>query len=157
VHCRFLCGYSLFHSSCKLQSTVKEILQLCNLITQPRSWMRERTLSPYLWTLRSPGIDSKESIPTTYVSWRPGTIAIFVVPARQAGGIDASDSIPGLLKCLQIRALDLIEMPSWGGIFKLLWSPGIDCKESIPPAYLALAGRYDNRLSKSHPSSQRLF
>jgi hypothetical protein len=28
-------------------------------------------------------------------------------------------------------------------IFKRLWSPGIDSKEWIPPAYL-LAGRYDN-------------
>jgi hypothetical protein len=31
-----------------------------------------------------------------------------------------------------------------GGIFKLLRSPGIDTKESIPPANVAWAGRYDN-------------
>ncbi len=31
------------------------------------------------------------------------------------------------------------------GIFKLLKSPGIDSKESIPPAYVAWrVGRYDN-------------
>ncbi len=30
------------------------------------------------------------------------------------------------------------------GIFKPLWRPGIDAKASIPPAYVALAGRYDN-------------
>ncbi len=30
-----------------------------------------------------------------------------------------------------------------GGILKLLWSPGIDSKEFIPPAY-ALAGLYNN-------------
>ncbi len=31
------------------------------------------------------------------------------------------------------------------GIFKPLWSPGIDAKASIPPAYVcSLAGRYDN-------------
>ncbi len=29
-------------------------------------------------------------------------------------------------------------------IFKRLWSPGIDSKEWIRPAYVALAGRYDN-------------
>jgi hypothetical protein len=29
------------------------------------------------------------------------------------------------------------------GIFKPLWSPGIDAKASIPPAY-AWRGRYDN-------------
>jgi hypothetical protein len=32
------------------------------------------------------------------------------------------------------------------GIFKLLWSPGIDSREWIPPAYVlcSLVGRYDN-------------
>ncbi len=25
---------------------------------------------------------------------------------------------------------------AWGGIFKLLWSPEIDSKESIPPVYV---------------------
>ena len=37
---------------------------------------------------------------------------------------------------------DLLQSPS----FKLLWSPGIESKESIPPAYVAwrVAGRYDN-------------
>jgi hypothetical protein len=34
---------------------------------------------------------------------------------------------------------------SWAGIFKPLWSPGIDAKASIPPAYLcSMAGRYEN-------------
>jgi len=41
---------------------------------------------------------------------------------------------------------DLTSFFSRGGIFKLLWSPGIDSKESIPPAYVALAGRYDNSI-----------
>jgi hypothetical protein len=35
--------------------------------------------------LRSPGIDSEESIPPTYVTWRAGTKSRVVVPARQAG------------------------------------------------------------------------
>ncbi len=42
-----------------------------------------------------------------FQAWRAGTTTLFVVQARQAswvGGIDSSDSIPGLLKCLQIRA-----------------------------------------------------
>jgi hypothetical protein len=41
--------------------------------------------------LRSPGIDSKESIPPAYVAWRTGTTNRVVVPTRQ--GIDS-----GLLK-----------------------------------------------------------
>jgi hypothetical protein len=28
--------------------------------------------------------------------------------------------------------------------FKFLWTPGIDSKELIPPAYVAYTGRYDN-------------
>ncbi len=68
---------------------------------------------------------SKESIPPAFVtrartckpfkeprnrfpSWRSGTTTLFVGPARQttkAGGIDFSESIPGLHKRLQIRAL----------------------------------------------------
>ncbi len=35
--------------------------------------------------LRSPGIDSKESIQAAYVAWRPGTSNRVLVPARQAG------------------------------------------------------------------------
>jgi hypothetical protein len=35
--------------------------------------------------LRSPGIDSKESIPPAYVAWRAGTSNEVVVPALQAG------------------------------------------------------------------------
>jgi hypothetical protein len=52
--------------------------------------------------LRSPGIDS-----------RPGgshSTTLFVVPDRQAtlaGGVYPSESIPGLLKRLQIRSLDI--------------------------------------------------
>jgi hypothetical protein len=42
-------------------------------------------------------IFAQESIPPAYVAWRPGTITLFVVPARPAGGIDYSESIPGLL------------------------------------------------------------
>ncbi len=43
--------------------------------------------------LRRPGINSEDSIPPAYVTWRAGTKNIVVVPARQAG-----ESIPGLLK-----------------------------------------------------------
>jgi hypothetical protein len=34
--------------------------------------------------LRSPGIDTKEPIPTVYVAWQAGTTTLFEVPARQA-------------------------------------------------------------------------
>ncbi len=49
--------------------------------------------------LRSPGIDSKESIPTAYVAWRAGASNRVVVPARQA-----ENRFQGSLKGLQIRA-----------------------------------------------------
>jgi hypothetical protein len=42
-----------------------------------------------------------------FLAWRTGMTTLYVVPARQAtqaGGTDSSESIPGLLKCLQIRA-----------------------------------------------------
>ncbi len=42
--------------------------------------------------LRSPGIDSKKSIPPAYVAWRVGTITLFVVPARQATKAEGIDS-----------------------------------------------------------------
>ncbi len=54
-------------------------------------------------SLRSPGIDSKVSIPPAYVALRAGMIILFALLAarlhRQA------ESIPCLLKGLQIRAL----------------------------------------------------
>jgi hypothetical protein len=46
--------------------------------------------------LRSPRIDSQSGEPLY-------TTTLFVVPARQASGIDSSESIPGLHKRLQIR------------------------------------------------------
>jgi hypothetical protein len=58
-----------------------------------------------LW---SPGIDSKVSIPPTYVAWRAGTTNRVIVPALQAtlaSGIDTLESIPGLLKGLKIPPL----------------------------------------------------
>ncbi len=52
--------------------------------------------------LRSPGIDSDESIPPAYVTWRVSSMTNrVVVPARQAGNRFLSS-----LKCLQIRAQD---------------------------------------------------
>ncbi len=50
--------------------------------------------------LRSPGIDSKESIPPAYVAWRADTSNRVVVPACQA-----INRFLGSLKGLQIRAL----------------------------------------------------
>ncbi len=58
--------------------------------------------------LCSLGIDYKESIPSAYVAWQAGTTNRVAIPARQAklaGGIDSLESIPGLLKSLQIWAL----------------------------------------------------
>ncbi len=44
--------------------------------------------------LRSPGIDSEETLPPDYIVWQAGTTDWVVVPVRQA----AWKSIPGLLK-----------------------------------------------------------
>jgi hypothetical protein len=65
--------------------------------------------------LRSPGIDSNESIPPAYITWRDGTSNRVVVPARQAWNrflgslkglqIKAWNRFLGSLKGLQIRAL----------------------------------------------------
>ncbi len=49
--------------------------------------------------LRSPGIDSEETIPPAYVSWQARTANRVLVPARQAG-----NRFLGSLKGLQIRA-----------------------------------------------------
>jgi hypothetical protein len=51
---------------------------------------------------RSPGIDSRESIPTAYVAWRAGTSNRVVVPARQAW-----NRFLGFLKGLQTPAQSL--------------------------------------------------
>jgi hypothetical protein len=57
--------------------------------------------------LRSPDIDSKVSILPALVAWRASTttqLDVPVHPATYAGGIDSLESIPGLLKHLEIRA-----------------------------------------------------
>jgi hypothetical protein len=53
--------------------------------------------------LRSPRIDSKESIAPAFVAWRAGTSNRVVVPTRQAG-----NRFLGSLKGLQIRALHTV-------------------------------------------------
>jgi hypothetical protein len=65
-----------------------------------RAWARIFKL------LRTPGIDSTELIPQNL---SPLSIAMVVVPARQAtytGGIDSFESILVLPKSLKIRALE---------------------------------------------------
>jgi hypothetical protein len=57
--------------------------------------------------LRSPGIDSKESIPPDYVAWRAGMTNRAVVPARRAG-----NRFQGFLKGLKIRTL-MLRLASW--------------------------------------------
>ncbi len=57
-------------------------------------------------SLRSSGIDSKESILPAYVAWRASTSNRVVVPARLTGNLFL-DSLKGL----QIRALLLMYMP----------------------------------------------
>ncbi len=55
--------------------------------------------------LRSPGIDSKKLIPPAYVAWLAGTITnLFYRPDRLH---KLAESIPGLLKHLQIRVLSV--------------------------------------------------
>ncbi len=48
-----------------------------------------------------------ESVPSAQIAWRYCAITPFVIPAcqdTQGGGIRSLESIPGLLKCLQIQA-----------------------------------------------------
>jgi hypothetical protein len=52
-----------------------------------------------------------------FSAWRDGATTLFVVPARQgnkAGGIDFSESIPGLHKRSQIRAQNTIQFAELG-------------------------------------------
>jgi hypothetical protein len=53
--------------------------------------------------LRSPGIDSKESVPPAYQAWRAGTTIKVFVPAHHA-----QNRFLGSFKGLQIRALRLL-------------------------------------------------
>ncbi len=57
--------------------------------------------------LRSPGIDSEESIPPAYEAWRAGTTNRVIVPAGQA-----ENRFLGSIKGLQIRAQ---LMDNWTG------------------------------------------
>jgi hypothetical protein len=57
-------------------------------------------LSPYLRPFKE--------LRNRFPAWRTGTTTLYVVPPRQAtkaSGIDSSESMPGLYKRLQIRAL----------------------------------------------------
>ncbi len=50
----------------------------------------------------------------------------------------------GIFKRLRSPRIDFAAYVAWACIFKLLWSWGIDSQKSIPPAYIAWRGRYDN-------------
>jgi hypothetical protein len=56
--------------------------------------------------LRSPGIDSKKSIPPTYVAWRAGTTTLFVLPGPP--GYIGWGNRSWTLNRLQIQALHFI-------------------------------------------------
>ncbi len=58
--------------------------------------------------LRSPGIDSEESIPLAYVAWRTGSTNRVVVPTHQA-----ENRFLGSLNGLQIRALVPASLLVW--------------------------------------------
>jgi hypothetical protein len=74
--------------------------------------------------LRSPGIDSKETIPLSNVAWAS------ICKRLRSPGIDSKEPIP-------------LANAAYARICKRLRSPGINSKELIPPAY-ALAGLYNN-------------
>jgi len=60
-----------------------------NKKSPPKIFLKKYSSFPYdsravsragiLKLLRSPGIDSKESIPPAYVAWRAGTITLFLL------------------------------------------------------------------------------
>jgi hypothetical protein len=64
---------------------------------QAKPYMARARICKRLW---SPRIDSEESSPPAYVSWRASTKNKVVVPAREAGNRFLSS-----IKGLQIRAL----------------------------------------------------
>ncbi len=74
--------------------------------------------------LRSPGIDSKETIPLSNVAW------VRICKRLRSPGIDSKEPIP-------------LANVAWACICKHLRSSGIDSKELIQPAY-ALAVLYNN-------------
>jgi hypothetical protein len=57
-----------------------------------------------------------------FQAWRAGTTTLFVVLARQAGRIDSSESISGLLKRLQIRSL----FPAYAPAPRIIPNPSND-------------------------------
>jgi hypothetical protein len=63
-------------------------------------------------SLRSPGINSKESVPPAYVAWWAGTSNRVLVLARQAG-----NRFLGSLKCLQIGALSSRKLALYWSFF----------------------------------------
>jgi hypothetical protein len=85
---------------------------------------------------RSPGIDSKESIPPAYVAWEsiPGRFKSLKISSL-VGRYDNPIHIcfPAPVDCSKILAQE----ETSDGIFKLLRSPEIDSKEPIPQAYVA--------------------
>jgi hypothetical protein len=71
------------------------LLKRRKLLTVSTMWLFQSICK----RLRSPGIDSEESILPAYITWRAGTSNRVVVQARQAGNRFLSS-----LKDLQIRA-----------------------------------------------------
>jgi len=93
---------SAFYLNADLDPGRQTNADLCGSGSESRARIFKR-----LW---SPGIDSKASIPPAYVAWRAGTITLFDEAARQATRYIgwrylSLESVPGLLKRLQIRAL----------------------------------------------------
>jgi hypothetical protein len=79
---------------------MKEPLSRSLKVTSSLNEISTDQLSPYFKPFKAPR--------NRFPAWRAGTTTIFVVPAHQATQareIDALESIPGLLKRLQIRAL----------------------------------------------------
>ena len=91
---------SLFYAVAAANVPCIQPLSFVLILTQGLSWAR------ICKRLRSPVIDSKDTIPPAYVAWRTGTSNRVVVPARQAGNrfLDS-------LKDLQIRALLSASLP----------------------------------------------
>jgi hypothetical protein len=65
------------------------------------------TTSPFILHEIFPNPEPVNLLRNRFPDWRASTTTLFIVPAcqpTQAGGIDTSESIPGLHKRLQIRA-----------------------------------------------------
>jgi hypothetical protein len=74
----------IYPISLVVKGYIQQIFVSAHLRTRQSQALQCQTKGRICKRLRSPGVDSKESIPLAYVAQRAGTITLFVVLPRQA-------------------------------------------------------------------------